>query len=61
MHTAQFGTVPAYTLGSFRNDDGNQNVNKSNRLNNQNNNSARALHFLVHFFAVPARLGREID
>ena len=31
------------------------------RFCNQNNNSARALHFLVHFFAVIARLGREIS
>ena len=34
---------------------------KSNRLNNQNNNSARTLHFLVHFFAVSARQGPEIS
>ena len=34
---------------------------KNNRLNNHNNNSARLLHFLVHFFAVTARLGREIS
>ena len=32
-------------------------------LKNQNNNSTRrrVLHFLVHFFAVTARLGREIS
>ena len=49
-------------IASFSNDDGdgNKNVKKSNSLNNQNNNSGRALHFLVHFFAVTARLGREI-
>ena len=29
---------------------------KSNRLNRQNNDSARASRFLVHFFAVTARL-----
>ena len=29
---------------------------KSNRLNRQNNNSARASLFFVHFFAVTARL-----
>ena len=29
---------------------------KSNRLNRQNNNSARASRFFVHFFAVTARL-----
>ena len=34
---------------------------KSNRFCNQNNNSARALHFLVYFVAVTARLGREIS
>ena len=28
---------------------------KSNRLNEQNNNSARASRFSVHFFAVPAQ------
>ena len=36
-------------------------TSKSNRFCNQNNNSARALHFLVYFFAVTARLGREIS
>ena len=41
------------TIGSFSNEvgDGNENVKKGNRLNNQTNNSARASHFLVHFFA----------
>ena len=34
---------------------------QNSRLNNQNNNSVRALHFLVHFFTVTARLGREIS
>ena len=29
---------------------------KSNRLNRQNNDSARASRFFVHFFAVTARL-----
>ena len=32
---------------------------KSNCLNKQNNNSAPALRFFVHFFADTARLGRE--
>ena len=32
---------------------------KSHRLNRQNNNSARAARFFVHFFAVTARLRRE--
>ena len=53
-------------IGSFSNDDGDGNENvknkqKDNRLNKQNSNSARALHFLVHFVAVTARLGREIS
>ena len=30
------------------------------RLNNQDNNSARALHFLVHFFSVTAQLDVKI-
>ena len=29
---------------------------KSNRFNEQNNNSARASRFFVHFFAVPAQI-----
>ena len=33
---------------------------KSNRFNEQNNNSARASRFLLHFFAVPAQLRREM-
>ena len=33
---------------------------KSNRFNEQNSNSARALRFFVHFFTVPAQLRREI-
>ena len=32
---------------------------KSSRLNRQNNNSARASRFFVHFFAVTARLRGE--
>ena len=32
---------------------------KSNRLNRQNNNSARASRFFVHFFVVTARLRRD--
>ena len=32
---------------------------KSNKLNRQNNNNARAWRFFVHFFAVTARLRRE--
>ena len=33
---------------------------KSNRFNEQNNNSARASRLFVHFFAVPAKLRREM-
>ena len=33
---------------------------KNNRFNEQNNNSARASPFLVHFFAVPAQQRREM-
>ena len=33
---------------------------KSNRLNRQNNNSARVPRFFVHFFAVTARLRRGV-
>ena len=48
-------------LGRLRSDDGdgNKNVKKSNRFNNQNNNFARASRFFVHFFAVTARLRHE--
>ena len=34
-------------------------TSKKNRFNTQNNNVARASHFLAHFFAVFARLRRE--
>ena len=33
---------------------------KSNWFNDQNNNFARASQFLVHFFAFPAQLRREM-
>ena len=33
---------------------------KSNRFNEQNNNSARASRFFVNFFAVPEKLRREM-
>ena len=42
------------SIGTLRNYDGDGNVKKSNRFNEQNNNSARASRFFVHFFAVPA-------
>ena len=48
-------------IGTLRYDDGdgNENVTKANRFNNQSNNFARASRFLVHFFAVTARLRLE--
>ena len=33
---------------------------KSNRFSEQNNNSARASRFVVHFFTVPEQLRREM-
>ena len=33
---------------------------KNNRFSSQNNSSALASRFFVHFFAVPARLRREM-
>ena len=36
-------------------------TSENNTLDNQNDNYVRALHSLVHFFAVTARLGREIS
>ena len=35
-------------------------TSKSNGLTSQNNSSARALRFFVHFFAVPAQMRREM-
>ena len=35
-------------------------TSKSNGFNEQNNNSARASRFFVHFFAVPTQLRREM-
>ena len=48
-------------LGSFSNNesDGNENAKRAIGLITKNN-SARALHFLVHFFDGTARLGRKI-
>ena len=45
-------------VGTLRNydEDGKGNVKKSNRFNEQNKNSARALRFFVHYFAVPEQL-----
>ena len=45
------------SLGTLRCCDGddNENIQKSNQLNKQNNNSARAARFFVHFFTVTAR------
>ena len=45
---------------TIRRRDGNDNVQNNNRFSRQNNNVARASHFLVHFIAVFARLPREI-
>ena len=47
--------------GSLSNDDGdgNENDKKAIGLDWQNNNIVRASRFLVHFFAVAARLQRE--
>ena len=49
-------------LGSLSNDDGdvNENGKKAKGLDKQNNNFARASRFFVHFFAVTARLRREM-
>ena len=51
------------TLESVSNDDGdgNEKDRKPIGLDQQNNNSARAARFLVHFFTVAARLHREIS
>ena len=35
-------------------------TSKNNRFNEQNNNSARASRFFVHFFAFTAQLRREM-
>ena len=40
--------------------DGNENVKNNNKFSGQNNIFARVSHFFVHFFAVFARLRREI-
>ena len=42
--------------------DGNGNVKNATpgRFNEQNNNSARASRFFVHFVAIPAQLRREM-
>ena len=50
-------------LGSFSNDnvDGNENAKKTINLITKTTTSARALHFLLHFLAVTARLRREIS
>ena len=47
--------------GSLSNDDGdgNENDKKAIGLDLQTNNTVRASRFLVHFFAVAARLQRE--
>ena len=47
-------------VGTLRNhgDDGNGNVKTGNRFNEQNNDSARASRYFVHFFAFTAQLRR---
>ena len=45
--------------GQLSNNNGNKNVKIKKWLSKQNNNSARASHFLVRFFAVTARLRNE--
>ena len=56
MFSARLGRDIKEMLESLRCDDsdGNENVNKAIRLDQQNINSARAAHFSVHFFAVTA-------
>ena len=51
------------SIENFSNDDGdgNENVKQAIDSKTKNNNPARALHFLVHFFAVTARIGRQIS
>ena len=55
------GYLLSQSLWSFGNDDGNGNesIKKRHPIIKQNNNSARASRFFVHFFAVTARLRRE--
>ena len=50
------------TIGTLRNDDGDgkENRKKAIGLDWRNNNFARSSRFFVHFFAVAARLQREI-
>ena len=45
---------------TIRRRDSNENVKNSNRFSRQNNSYARASHIFVHFFALFARLRREI-
>ena len=49
-------------IGTLRNcdGDGKETRQKSNRFNEQNNDSARASRIFVHFFAVPGKLRREM-
>ena len=56
-----FHAADTKILGSLCNEDGdgNENLKKSSRFVNQNNSFARASHYLVHFFALTARLRRE--
>ena len=56
--TVSFGNLTGDFTIRWR--DGNENVKNHNRFSRQNNNFTRASHFFVHFFAVFARLRREI-
>ena len=56
IKTVSKGLITDFKIQRWRLQRGRQ---KSNTLNNQNNNFARASRFFVHFFAVIARLRRE--
>ena len=56
IKTVSKGLIRDFKIQRWRLQRGRQ---KSNTLNNQNNNFARASRFFVHFFAVIARLRRE--
>ena len=56
IKTVSKGLIRDFKIQRWRRQRGRQ---KSNTFNNQNNNFARASRFLVHFFAVTARLLRE--
>ena len=53
LRSLQLACIPQ-TIGSLSNydDDHNDDFKKTNRFNDQNNSSARASRFLVHFFDI---------